>query len=561
MPEHLRTLSTLHSPLFTLHSPLSTLHPPLMPLAIEMRNIHKRFGSLVANNGVNFDLRRGQVHALLGENGAGKTTLMRILYGLYHADEGDILVDGQRVAIHSPKDAIALGIGMVTQHFALVPPLTVAENVVLGYNPGVRLNLKQASQRVAEAAERLGIEVAPLALVNDLSVGERQRVEILKALYRNATVLILDEPTAVLVPQEVDRLFESLRRLQAAGLSVVFISHKLVEVMSITDQVTVLRAGELVGTVKTADTSPAELARLMVGRETFAASRLDRSSAIGPISSESIGAARLDRSPKIGPIAMPTLRLENVAAQDNKGLAALKNITLDVHAGEIVGLAGVSGNGQSELAQVLEGVRQASAGRVLVDGQDLTHADPTGMMRAGVGRIPEDRHESVVPEMTVAQNMALEHLGEFVAKGTLDKRRMRQHAEHLIAAYQIKAKPDDRIRTLSGGNMQKVILARVLERNPKVIVVAQPTRGLDVGATEYVHGKLVEQRQRGAAILLISEDLDEILDLSDRIAVIYEGEIRGILPRAEADVERLGLLMSGVSWLDSKQLDASPVVE
>ena len=532
-----------------------------MPLAIEMRNIHKRFGSLVANNGVNFGLRHGQVHALLGENGAGKTTLMRILYGLYHADEGDILVDGERVTIHSPKDAIALGIGMVTQHFALVPPLTVAENVVLGYNPGVRLNLKQASQRVGEAAERLGIEVAPLALVKDLSVGERQRVEILKALYRNATVLILDEPTAVLVPQEVDRLFESLRRLQASGLSVVFISHKLVEVMSITDQVTVLRAGEVVGTVNTADTSQAELARLMVGRETFAASRLDRSSAIGPISSESINTARLDRSPKIGPIAGPTLRLENIAAQDNKGLSALKNITLDVHAGEIVGLAGVSGNGQSELAQVLEGVRQASAGRVLVDGQDLTHADPTGMMRAGVGRIPEDRHESVVPEMTVAQNMALEHLGEFVAKGTLDKRRMRQHAEHLIAAYQIKAKPDDRIRTLSGGNMQKVILARVLERNPKVIVVAQPTRGLDVGATEYVHGKLVEQRQRGAAILLISEDLDEILDLSDRIAVIYEGEIRGILPRAEADVERLGLLMSGVSWLDSKQLDASPVVE
>ena len=233
-----------------------------MPLAIEMRNIHKRFGSLVANNGVNFDLRRGQVHALLGENGAGKTTLMRILYGLYHADEGDILVDGQRVTIHSPKDAIALGIGMVTQHFALVPPLTVAENVVLGYNPGVRLNLNQASQRVAEAAERLGIEVAPLALVKDLSVGERQRVEILKALYRNATVLILDEPTAVLVPQEVDRLFESLRRLQAAGLSVVFISHKLVEVMSITDQVTVLRAGELVGTVNTADTSQAELAQV-----------------------------------------------------------------------------------------------------------------------------------------------------------------------------------------------------------------------------------------------------------------------------------------------------------
>ena len=389
--------------------------------------------------------------------------------------------------------------------------------------------------------------MAPLALVKDLSVGERQRVEILKALYRNATVLILDEPTAVLVPQEVDRLFESLRRLQASRAVGGFhqpqagrgdVDHRP------GDRTARRRGGRHgqhgghePGRAGEVDGWPGNLCSLPIGPIFGDRSNLDRI----------IATARLDRSPKIGPIASPTLRLENVAAQDNKGLSALKNITLDVHAGEIVGLAGVSGNGQSELAQVLEGVRQASAGRVLVDGQDLTHADPTGMMRAGVGRIPEDRHESVVPEMTVAQNMALEHLGEFVAKGTLDKRRMRQHAEHLIAAYQIKAKPDDRIRTLSGGNMQKVILARVLERNPKVIVVAQPTRGLDVGATEYVHGKLVEQRQRGAAILLISEDLDEILELSDRIAVIYEGEIRGILPRAEADVERLGLLMSGVS--------------
>jgi simple sugar transport system ATP-binding protein len=495
--------------------------------AVEMRGITKRFGTLTANDGVDFNLRRGQIHALLGENGAGKTTLMRILYGLYHADEGEIRVNGEPAAIHSPKEAIARGVGMVTQHFALVLPLTVAENVVLGYNPGVRLDLAQAAQKVGEAASRLGIEVAPRAVVKDLSVGERQRVEILKALYRNASVLILDEPTAVLVPQEVEQLFASLRRLQAGGLSVVFISHKLYEVMAITDQVTVLRSGQAVGTVNTGDTTQAELARMMVGRTMMPVSRLEP-------------AAQAASTP-------PLLRLEGVSALDNKGLPALYAITLDVQAGEVVGLAGVSGNGQTELAQVLEGIRRTTAGRVLVAGQDLTHADPERIMQAGVGRIPEDRHESVVGEMSVAQNMALEHLGEFTRGGQLDKRRMRQHAEQLIAAYQIKAKPDDRIRTLSGGNMQKVILARVLERNPQVIVVAQPTRGLDVGATEYVHGKLLEQRQRGAAILLISEDLDEILALSDRIAVIYEGEIQGILLRAEADPERLGLLMSGVA--------------
>lgn len=493
------------------------------PNAVEMRQIYKHFGTLVASDRVNFSLRRGEIHALLGENGAGKTTLMRILYGLYHADDGEILVNGQLADIKSPKGAIQLGIGMVTQHFALVPPLTVTENIVLGYTDSFRLNLAEAHEKVAAASKKYGIEVKPTALVKDLSVGQRQRVEILKALYREANVLILDEPTAVLIPQEVEQLFESLQRLQQQGLSVVFISHKLNEVMTITNQVTVLRSGRVVGTVATKDTTQPELARMMVGRETFGVTR--------------------EAEVRGGQVA---LQLENVAALDNKGLPALKNITLNVHAGEIVGLAGVSGNGQPELAQVLAGTRPVTLGQVWVMGQDLTHADPARLMAAGVGRIPEDRHASVVNGMTVAQNMALEHLEDFINKGMLDHRRIRQHAEKLIKEYQIKASPGDKIRTLSGGNMQKVILARVFERDPKVIVVSQPTRGLDVGATEYVRGKLLEQRQRGAAVLLISEDLDEILELSDRIAVIYEGEIMGVLPAAAADVEQLGLLMSGV---------------
>ena len=494
-----------------------------LPPAVEMTRITKRFGALTANDRIHFTLQPGEIHALLGENGAGKTTLMRILYGLYHADEGEIWVNGQPADIKSPKDAIRWGIGMVTQHFALALPLTVTENVVLGHTDSFRLDMNRAQERVRAAASEYGITVDPAALVKDLSVGQRQRVEILKALYRKARILILHEPTAVLTPQEVAQLFSSLKNLQRSGLSVIFISHKLNEVMAITDRVTVLRQGKVIGTVETRRTTPAALAKMMVGRETFGVTRTRR-----------------------GEGGEVVLQLQNVSAVDNKGLPALKNITLDVHAGEIVGLAGVSGNGQLELEQVLSGTRRCTAGRILVAGRDITNGDPSAVMAAGVGRIPEDRHTSVIGELSVAQNMALEHLDEFAQQGMLNHRRIRRHAEKLIADYQIKAAPGDKIRTLSGGNIQKVILARVLERNPRLLVVSQPTRGLDVGATEYVRRKLLEQRRKGAAILLISEDLDEILELSDRIAVLYEGELMGILPAAQANAERLGLLMAGV---------------
>ncbi|HET7686184.1 MAG TPA: ABC transporter ATP-binding protein [Candidatus Limnocylindria bacterium] len=491
--------------------------------ALELRGITKRFGDLVANDGIDLDVRGGEVHALLGENGAGKTTVMRIAYGLAHADAGEILVQGRPITVRSPRDAIRAGLGMVTQHFALVRPMSVAENLALGRARGLALDLAEAARRAAQASERFGIRVDPSRRVADLSVGEQQRVEILKALSRDCRVLILDEPTAVLVPAEVDSLFGTLRALVADGLAVVFISHKLAEVRAISDRVTVLRRGKLAGTVP-GSTDERELARLMVGRPTF-------------------GVAR----PSDGPVeaATPVLAISGLHATGAGGLPALTDVALEVAAGEIVGIAGVSGNGQTELVEVLAGMRRPTSGSVRVGGEEVAGGDPQRMMRAGIGRIPEDRHASLIGDLSVAYNLVLERLDDFRRGGRIDEASIRRHAHELIERFDIRARPDDPVASLSGGNIQKVLLARVLSRDPRVIVVAQPTRGLDVGATEYVRSQLLERRAAGAAILLVSEDLDELLALADRLVVFYEGRVVGAMPRADVDVERLSMLMAG----------------
>ena len=491
--------------------------------ALALRGITKRFGNLLANDRIDFEVRSGEVHALLGENGAGKTTAMRIAYGLTHPDAGQILVGDTIQTIRSPRDAIDAGVGMVTQHFALVRPMTVAENLVLGRAITLRLDLGAAQRQTREASERYGIRVDPTARVTDLSVGQQQRVEILKALSRECRILILDEPTAVLVPDEVQALFATLRLLIGEGMAVVFISHKLAEVRAISHRITVLRRGAVVGTVD-GQTAERDLAGMMVGRPSFGVERPADASRAGE---------------------EPILRITDLHASGTQGLPALTDVSLDVAAGEIVGVAGVSGNGQTELVEVLSGMRRPTGGSIAVGDTDVTAANPTAVMDAGVGRIPEDRHASLIGDLSVAYNLVLERLDEFRRGGRIDEPAVRAHAEALIERFDIRAQPDDPVVSLSGGNIQKVLLARVLSRDPRVLVVSQPTRGLDVGATEYVRSQLLAARHRGAAVLLVSEDLDELLALADRLVVLYEGRIVGHMTASDADVEHLGMLMAG----------------
>jgi ABC-type uncharacterized transport system ATPase subunit len=494
---------------------------------LELRGITKRFPGVLANDRVDFELAKGEVHALLGENGAGKSTLMNILYGLYHPDDGEIRLKGEPVRIGSPRDAIDLGIGMVHQHFMLIPVMTVAENIVLATEPtkGPFLDLRSAEQRVSELSTQFGLAVRPDARVASISVGMQQRAEILKALYRGADILILDEPTAVLTPQEARELFEIVRSLQTEGKSIVFISHKLNEVLEIADRITVLRQGKRIDTVPRAGATPEGLARLMVGREVV---------------------LRVEKPPAEPGATL--LEVKDLAVHDERGLEAVRGASFEVKAGEIVGIAGVDGNGQTELIDALTGLRKPSGGRIVAAGKDITSASSRECLDLGIGHIPEDRQlRGLVLDLTLAENLALHDFRKEPSSkwGWLYPRRLIQRAARLLKEFDVRGgSPQTPASALSGGNQQKVVVAREVSRDPRILVAAQPTRGLDVGAIEFVHRRLVQERDEGRAILLVSFELDEILSLSDRILVIYEGRIVGEYTPGVTE-EELGIAMTG----------------
>jgi simple sugar transport system ATP-binding protein len=498
------------------------------PFVLELRGITKQFPGVLANDAVDFDLRRGEIHALLGENGAGKSTLMNVVYGLYTPDEGEIRLRGTPVEIDSPSTAIANGIGMVHQHFMLIPVMTVAENIVLAKEPrrgGILLDLGAADRRVEDLSRAFKFAIDPDALIQDITVGQEQRVEILKALYRGAEILILDEPTAVLTPQEANDLFEILRTLVREGMSVIFISHKLNEVLAIADRITVLRRGKRIDTIPREGATEQGLARMMVGREVLL--RVDKKAA----------------DPK-----ETILSVQELEVRDERGLPAVGGVTFDVRAGEIVAIAGVDGNGQTELVEALAGLRKPSAGRIVIAGEDVTNAAPRSHFDAGLGHIPEDRlRRGLVLEFSLAENLALHDYRKPPNSrfGWLNPRRIVTWARGLLHEFDVRGGgAESRASGLSGGNQQKVVVAREVERDPRILIAAQPTRGLDVGAIEFVHRRLVQERDEGRAILLVSLELDEVLSLADRILVIYEGRIVGAYDPSVSP-EELGIAMTG----------------
>lgn len=506
-----------------------------MNKVIEMIGITKVFPGTVANDNVNFELLKGETHVLLGENGAGKTTLMNILYGLYQPEKGEIIVNGKQVNITNPNDAIKLGIGMVHQHFMLVHNFTVAENIVLGMEPklGLKIDIKKAIKDVKEIADKYGFNIDPKAVIEDISVGQQQKVEILKALYRGADVLILDEPTAVLTPQEIEELGVIIDNLKEEGKSVILITHKLKEVMRMSDRVTIIRRGKVTGTVKTKQTNIDQLAELMVGRKVNLVVQKDEA--------------------KVG---SEILKVEDLVVKDHRGVEAVKNVSLAVKAGEIVGIAGVDGNGQTEFIEALTGLRKSESGKIILKDKDIFGRSPRHITDSGLAHIPEDRHKrGLILKYSLFENSVLGtyHKKPFSSGIVMNYGEIRKHCQRLIEEFDVRT-PNDEVAAsaLSGGNQQKLIAAREIAKDPDFIIAAQPTRGIDVGAIEYIHKRLVQERDKGKAVLLVSLELDEVLALSDRIAVMYDGKIVDILDRKDADERKLGILMAG-GTLDSKE--------
>ena len=495
-----------------------------------LNGITCKFGDLVANDNVKFDLIKGEIHALLGENGAGKSTLMSVLYGLYKPAAGEIHVKGNRVNLKSPLDAIELGIAMVHQHFLLTLSHTVVENIIVGLKPkrAVFLDIRSAEDKIIELSKKYGLKVNPRAIVSNLSVGEQQRVEILKALYRDIDILILDEPTSMLTPQEEKSLFETLQSMVAQGLSIIFITHKLQEVMAVSTRVTVLRNGKSLGTFRTSDTNESSLAQLMIGRTITRHAEYSR-----PKKTDKL-----------------VLEIKNVSALNNSKIEFLKDLSMELAGGEIFGIAGVDGNGQSELAEVISGLRKAINGQVIMDGRDITNQSPHSIRESGLAYIPEDRMDTgLILEYSVAENLILDRYSSEPYSGRLFLKYsdINKFAEKIIMDFDIRGVPgiNSPVRSMSGGNLQKIVLGRELSRNPKVLIAHNPTRGLDIGATEYVHKQLLKQSDNGVGVLLISLDLDEILEISDRIAVLFEGKIMGTFDREHANIDEIGLLMGG----------------